>query len=171
MRLHTAMTTMQPRTPPPDWQRVSEGLRRFALALTGRSDAADELTQQTLAHLLARSPEKAAHAGYARRTMTRLWLDDQRSLRRRVRRYSLVARHAVAPPTGAERMANAEMAGAVRARIESLPPQQRAALVLRLIEDLDYEQVAEAMGTSVEAVRANLHLARRAVSRAMGEAP
>jgi RNA polymerase sigma-70 factor (ECF subfamily) len=150
-----------------DWGRVRDALRRTALGLTGRSDDADELAQQTFAHLLARAPDKLEHAGYVRRTMLRLWLDEQRSLGRRLRRCALVARQAVARGPG-EDAADAELTGAVRERIAALPAQQRAALVLRLVEGLEYEQIAEATGTSVGAVRSNLHLARRALGKAFG---
>jgi len=42
-------------------------------------------------------------------------------------------------------------------------------LVLRLVEELDYEQIAETLSCSVETVRANLHVARRHVRETMGE--
>lgn len=169
MRLHAAIPMMNPRTdPPPDWQKVSEGLSRFATALTGRADEADELTQQTLAHLLARAPEKASHTGYARRTMTRLWLDRQRSWRRRLQRHAMIARDSISPPP-ADGMSDAELTGLLRRKIDLLPSRQRAVLVLRLIEGLEYEHIAEALGTSVQAVRANLHLARRTLARSLGD--
>jgi RNA polymerase sigma factor (sigma-70 family) len=171
MRLAAAAMMKHPHSsqPPPDWQLLSEGLRRYALALTGRTQDAEELAQQTLSHLLARAPEKASHVGYARRTMTRLWLDEQRSIRRRLRRYALLARRAIeSSPAGAS-MTDAELSSILSRRIETLPPQQRAVLVLRLIEEMDHEHIAEALGTSVAAVRANLHLARRAVARSMGD--
>jgi RNA polymerase sigma-70 factor (ECF subfamily) len=168
MRFAAAMPKMNPRSQPsPDWQLVSDGLRRYALALTGRTEEAEEQAQQTLAHLLARAPEKAGHVGYARRTMTRLWLDTQRSMRRRLRRYALLAREAVAPDAVAGRVPETEMGGLLRRRVELLPAQQRAVLVLRLVEGLDYGQIAEALGSSVSAVRANLHLARRSLARSM----
>jgi RNA polymerase sigma-70 factor (ECF subfamily) len=170
MRLHTAMINHPPRSqPPPDWQLVSEGLRRYALGLTGRKDEAEDLAQQTLAHLLARAPEKAAHAGYARRTMTRLWLDGQRSVRRRLRRYSMLARRALESRETAESMTDAEQTIAAARRIELLPPLQRAVLVMRLVEGMEYGHIAEALEMNIGAVRANLHLARRAVARSMGE--
>lgn len=171
MRFPTAMT-MDPRTQPtPDWDLVSRGLRRFALGLTGRADLAEDLAQQTIAHLLARNPEKAAHLGYARSTMTRLWLDEQRSLGRRVKRYAMAARLAISRQADREGRTDSELASSLHERIAALPPAQRAALVLRLVEGLGYEQIGEALGSSTQAVRANLHLARRSIARSMGELP
>lgn len=71
----------------------------------------------------------------------------------------------------ADRLSTAEGHHAVRQAIASLPPKQRAALVLRLVEDLDYEVIAETLGCSVEAVRAHLHLGRRRVRAVLGEQP
>ena len=169
MRLH-AVTPMIPsrNDPPADWQQVSERLHRFALALTGRAEEADELTQQTLAHLLARAPEKASHAGYARRTMTRLWMDRQRAWRRRLQRHAKIACEAMSRPV-ADGMSDRELSAMLRRRIDLLPAQQRAVLVLRVIENLEYEHIAEALGTSIAAVRANLHLARRTLARSVGD--
>lgn len=170
MRLPTAMMNHTPRSQPPtDWQVVSEGLRRYAIALTGRSDEAEDLAQQTLAHLLARAPDKASHVGYARRTMTRLWLDGQRSLRRRLRRYALLARQSVEPRVDAEGMTDGERSTSVARSIEILPPMQRAVLVMRLVEGMEYEHIAEALETNVGAVRSSLHLARRTLARSMGD--
>ncbi len=47
--------------------------------------------------------------------------------------------------------------------IDSLPARQRAALLLRVVEGLSYEAIAEALECEVGAVRANLHLARMKV--------
>ena len=48
-----------------------------------------------------------------------------------------------------------ELWGAVR----SLPPKQRIAVVHRHVLDRPYEEIAEVMGTSEEAARANVHAA------------
>ena len=46
-----------------------------------------------------------------------------------------------------------ELWGAVR----SLPPKQRVAVVHRLVLDRPYKEIAEVMGTTEEAARANVH--------------
>jgi RNA polymerase sigma-70 factor, ECF subfamily len=155
----------------PDWQGLSAGLRRYALALTGRLEDAEDLTQQTFAALLAKQPDKADHVGYARQTMTRLWLDSQRSLRRRLARLARLAQHAAVPRIGADNLSDAEQVELVRRRIDALPARQRVVLVLKLIEGLEYEHIAETLGCSVQSVRASLHLARRAVAATLGDEP
>ncbi len=49
-----------------------------------------------------------------------------------------------------------ERAAAVRAAVQSLPPRQRTALVLRTYHELSHQEVAAIVGTSVGAVKANV---------------
>jgi len=53
------------------------------------------------------------------------------------------------------RLLRGERAAEVRAAIARLPKKQRAALVLRIYHDLPHDQIAEIVGTSVGAVKAN----------------
>jgi RNA polymerase sigma factor (sigma-70 family) len=47
--------------------------------------------------------------------------------------------------------------------VRELPPKQRAAVAHRFVADLPYRDVAEAMGTSEEAARRNVHEGLRAL--------
>ena len=51
--------------------------------------------------------------------------------------------------------------------IASLTPQQRAALLLREVEGLTYEQIAKVLGVSVAAVKSRLNRARMEIALAM----
>ncbi|MFL6280962.1 MAG: RNA polymerase sigma factor [Vicinamibacterales bacterium] len=53
------------------------------------------------------------------------------------------------------RLLRGERAAAVRAAIARLPKKQRAALILRIYHELPHDQIAEIVGTSVGAVKAN----------------
>lgn len=55
-----------------------------------------------------------------------------------------------------ERLMSAERAARVRAAIAQLPRKQRAALVLRMYQEMSYLEIAEAVGSSVGAVKANV---------------
>lgn len=153
-----------------DWEMVSRRLNRYAAALCGNQVEAEDLAQQTLASLLAKRPAKADHMGYARRTLTRLWLDQQRSLRRRFARAVAAASARVGtmvlPHAPAEMH---EQVREVREAIDALPPRQRVIITLRLVEGLDYQAIADAMECDVGAVRASLHLARARVRAVLGE--
>jgi len=147
------------------------GRCRMALALTRSCDDADDLVQQTLVTLLAKQPDRASHAGYARKTMIRIWLDLQRSLRRRVRRVARLALTTATWHTDQDLLSMSDQHDRVLRAMDTLPPQQRAALVLRLVEELDYQEIATVLDSSVQSVRANLHLGRQRVRRLVGEAP
>jgi RNA polymerase sigma-70 factor (family 1) len=58
---------------------------------------------------------------------------------------------------------NAEMAGLVKRIIAELPDLQRTIIHLRDIEQLEYEEIAEATGMNVNAIRVNLSRARKKV--------
>jgi RNA polymerase sigma-70 factor, ECF subfamily len=58
-----------------------------------------------------------------------------------------------------------ERFAAVARHVASLPPEQRAALVLRDFEGLSYEQVADALEVSAAAVKGRIHRARLTVLR------
>ncbi len=53
-----------------------------------------------------------------------------------------------------------ELAGAIQAAIQQLPADQRATLVLADIEGLDYQEIADAMGTALGTVKSRLSRAR-----------
>lgn len=134
-------------------------LRAKARILGADSHEAEDLAQETIARILARAPEKQGHIGYATQTLTRLWLDQQRTLRARARRLRRLAASAVSSPASIYISDDARSAIVFNA-IRLLPPKQRAALVLRLVEGLGYASIAEAIGCTEEAARASLHEAR-----------
>jgi RNA polymerase sigma-70 factor (ECF subfamily) len=52
----------------------------------------------------------------------------------------------------------------VRRALDSLPPRQRTALILRYYEDLDYREIAQSMNTSVKSVERLLARGRKALA-------
>ncbi len=54
-----------------------------------------------------------------------------------------------------ERLLKQERAALVRSAIARLPRKQRATLILRLYHDMPHQQIAEVLGSSVGAVKAN----------------
>jgi len=57
----------------------------------------------------------------------------------------------------------------VLAAVDRLPAKQQQALVLRRYQGLGYDEIAAIMGGSVEAARANVHLAQERLRRWLGE--
>jgi len=160
-----------PSAPDPRWRAICECLQRCARGLTDRAEDADDLVQQTIAALLARRCDLALHAGYARRALVRVWLDQQRALRRRLVRLARVAAALRRHHCDADQIEQAEQMERVRDAIRCLPTRQRAVIVLRLIEELDYDEIAEVLGISRPNVRSTLHAARARIRRALGERP
>lgn len=64
-----------------------------------------------------------------------------------------------APPTD-ERAARSEMSECVREFVDRLPARYRAVLVLSDVEELSDREIADVIGTSVEAAKIRLHRAR-----------
>lgn len=169
--MHARMTISPPTTSPTEWAHLAGMLHGLARGLTGNAAEREDLVQETLVVLLAKAPGKVGHLGYARTVLVRTWLDRQRSLRRRLKRVAFLAASSAAHHVDPRPLDDDELRDQARCAIERLPPRQRAAIVLRLVEGLGYGQIAEVMGCDVGVVRANLHLARAAVRRAVGGTP
>jgi RNA polymerase sigma factor (sigma-70 family) len=151
----------------PDWDTTHAALRRIAGALARDPHEADDLTQQTVLKLLAAAPSDSRPLAYARQIMIRTWMDRQRSARRRLRRLAHVAARTAAGVFARDPIEADEVRLRVRSAMAALPPRQQAALVLRVIEELDVPEIAQALDCSAEAVRASLHLARRRVRESL----
>jgi RNA polymerase sigma-70 factor (ECF subfamily) len=64
-----------------------------------------------------------------------------------------------------------ERARAVRRAIQALPRKQRATLVLRMYHELSHQQIADILGSSVGAVKANFFHALGNLKRILGSEP
>jgi RNA polymerase sigma-70 factor (ECF subfamily) len=68
-----------------------------------------------------------------------------------------------------EAMMKAERAGRVRGAIAQLPPKQRATLILRTYHEMSHQEIADVLGSSVGAVKANFFHALANLKRLLGE--
>jgi RNA polymerase sigma-70 factor (ECF subfamily) len=66
-----------------------------------------------------------------------------------------------------ERMADREIRARVDAAIEKLSPEHRTVIVLREIEGLDYQEIADAVGCSIGTVMSRLFYARKKLQGAL----
>lgn len=160
----------------PSGQAAREALARLyrcAAALCGPGEQAEDLAQQAVVAILTSAPDKLDHAGYGRKVVTHAWLTRQRTLARRTRRLAAIAAkesarlashqaHAARTPAN-----HANHAKEIRRALDALPPKQRAALVLRVVEGLTYQQIAAATDSTPDAARANVHIARSKVRNAL----
>ena len=128
-------------------------LRRAAYLMCGDPDQAEDLLQEALIALAERW-EKVEHPdAFVRTVIYRQRVSWWRRTRKEVLREHLPE---VGQDDGAERRARE---AEVRDALRSLPPRQRAALVLRYFEDLTEAQAAEAMGVAVGTVKSLSHQA------------
>ncbi len=67
-----------------------------------------------------------------------------------------------------ERVLRQERGVQVRAAIAQLPPKQRATLVLRIYQDLSHDEIAQVLGSSVGAVKANFFHALGNLKKILG---
>jgi len=68
-----------------------------------------------------------------------------------------------------EQLEAARTHAALERALGELPERQRAALLLRAHEDMGYEDIAAALGTSVASVKSLLHRARETLLAKLGE--
>ena len=143
----------------PPFQRLLEEHRtdvlRFLVASVGRQ-AAEDCFQETFLSALRAYPDLRDASnlrGWLLTIATRKALDHWRGERRRPVPVEVVPERA-APETAD---GDPELWHSVR----TLPPMQRAAVIHRYVLDLSYAQVADALGISEDAARANAYEGRR----------
>ena len=130
----------------------STGLLRVAYLLTGDRHAAEDLLQEVLEQMYVRWRRiEGAPEAYARRALVNRATNRWRSRARRPET-PFEARHEQPRPDHGEDVA---LRSAVLAALRDLPARQRAAVVLRYLDDLPVHEVAEALGCSEGTVKSN----------------
>ncbi|HKQ61512.1 MAG TPA: sigma-70 family RNA polymerase sigma factor [Candidatus Polarisedimenticolaceae bacterium] len=145
-------------------------LLRLALRLTGRREEAEDLVQDTLVRAL---PALRGFQGQARlstyliRALGNLWKNSLRS-RSRSRLVGWFRRRGEEPdlqPTALDRLVAADRAEAIRRAVGRLAADRRWTLLLREVDELSYEEIAEITGVPVGTVRSRLARAREELRR------
>jgi RNA polymerase sigma-70 factor (sigma-E family) len=136
-------------------------LLRFGYLLTGSRDEADDAVQTALAQALA-SWDRVSRAGdperYVRRMIANAHVSGWRAFGRRM---SPVAE--VRGEQGVDLSESITRHDAVWQVCRSLPERQRAAVVLRFYEDLDYPEIAATLECAEATVRSYVHRALAAL--------
>jgi RNA polymerase sigma factor (sigma-70 family) len=149
-----------------------EPVRAFLRGMVGPNEAEDCLQETFMAALRA---YPRAHAGNLRSWVFTIAHRKVIDHHRAASREQPVAdvQHAVdrrnsAPPADA-RLGMSPRHSAIWAAVAALPPGQRAAVVLRFAADLRYREVGEALGTSEESARRNVHEGLKKLRRSAAE--
>lgn len=155
---------------------VLNTVRRFV----GDTGRAEELTQEVFLRLWRAAPRYEPSAAFKTWLYTIVRRLCWNELRKAGREISIdeeiggtlesgpaggrVTRMAGEGPLPEERLLASERAAAVREAIGELPPAQRLAVIFRRYEELSYEEIAQAMETTVPAVKSLLVRARRSLA-------
>jgi RNA polymerase sigma-70 factor, ECF subfamily len=162
-----AAATFKPTVTPNDSIEEHVGsVYRYALRLTGRSDAAEELTQETMLRgwrNRRRLREPRAARVWLLRIATNLWNDELR--RKKFQAVALAEEPPCPRPLPAAASDDRENVRLALTEMDELPPRQRQVLFLATCEGLDHAEVAMILEISEAAVKANLSLARKEMRR------
>jgi RNA polymerase sigma-70 factor (ECF subfamily) len=148
--------------------RYSPGLRFFLRSLADQPAAADDLLQETWFDVYRkvnrlRRPEAFAAWLY------RIARDKAYRHRRRRRRHEIAIPDdaafdgSLAADDGDDPRFTPEDAANVRAALDGLPAEHREVLILRFMEDMTYEQIADVLARPVGTVRSRIHYAKLAL--------
>jgi RNA polymerase sigma-70 factor (sigma-E family) len=141
-------------------------LYRYAYLLTGNHADAEDIAQQTWVKAYrswSRVRGSDSPTAYLRRMLTNTYLSQRRPKARRLELLTdALPELAPTPASGPEeRMV-------LWPHVRSLPPRQRAVIVLRYYEDLSEEQIADALGCSPGTVKSTAHHALKTLRAAIG---
>jgi len=159
-------------------------LFRLAMRMTGRREEAEDLVQETLVRslpALKRFEGRAKLSTYLIRALGNLWKNRLRSKKRsrlvewfRGKQRDGGETQELDPadtaPSPHELLERRDRAEQVRGAVERLEPARRWTLLLREVEELSYEEIAEVTGVAVGTVRSRLARARSDLRRLLMEA-
>jgi RNA polymerase sigma-70 factor (ECF subfamily) len=162
------------RQSPPAFARLAERhraeIQRYLGRLLGNDADAQDACQETFLRA-QRAFARLVPGSNARAWLYRIATNAARNAARgRSRRTARIADVALdglpadATATPEDRM----QLRAVARAAEALPPRQRAALVLRQFQDLDYAEIAATLGGTEAAARANVYQALKKLRSALG---
>jgi len=158
--------------------RRHEGtVRSILYRIVGNADDAEDIAQETFIRVYENLPR------FRGRSSLKTWIlriasnrarDVLRRRRRRPVAVSLDRASTRAAATAEDaspeaRLSLSEKTRRLAACIEQLPFKQRSALVMKIIGEMGYEEIAEVLGTTRNSVKSNVHLARRRLLAMLGE--
>jgi len=135
-------------------------VHRFLYRLCyGHRQDAEDLCQETFLRAYrayGRLEGEANHRAWLYRIAYNAFLNS----RRRARPTELAEELAAAPDDGGD---GRELVAAIATFVQTLPPKQRAAMILRHVEGRGYDEVARVLGCSEDSARANVFQAVKKV--------
>jgi len=139
------------------FQRYAPRVYRTALRITGDAAEADDATQEVFLRVhdqLHRFEERSSFSTWIYRVTVNLAIDRTRTKARRPG--SIDGVDAQAPDSATAPAERGDLERAVIAALSGLSEKLRTALVLRYLEDLSYEEIADVLECSIGTVKSRL---------------
>lgn len=153
-------------------RRHQEGLYRYALGMVGSPDAAADLVQDSFIRAFSRlatceDPER--YAAWVFRILRNLSLDYLKDRRRQVVPLDPEMPYAADGEDPQLALEREELRRSVARALAELPQAQREAFLMKHVEDLSYEEMADRTDASVSALKMRVMRAREALHAMLGE--
>jgi RNA polymerase sigma-70 factor (ECF subfamily) len=147
------------------YRRYAGDVRRFALYLSGDAGMADDITSDTFVRAWTatgriRLPTVKSYLFTIARN---LYLDTQRRAARDTELSEDVPDMRI---SAEQQMERSEEASVVLAALQQLPELDRAVLLMRALDGMPYEDIAETLGIPVAGARVKVHRARQKLMQA-----
>lgn len=142
-------------------KRYQQPIYYFLLRLTRREEDARDLSQRTFIRAmqaLDRFEGRSSFKTWLFQIASNLSRNHHRDTTR-VQTVEVEDDTLVSEPFALDHMMGEEMRGQLREAVESLPPRQKAVLLLRVYQDMPFQDIADREGITVGNARVNFHLA------------
>ena len=141
------------------YQQYASDVRRFVLFLSGDPVIADEITSDTFvsAWLARERIRQPTVKSYLFAIAQNLYRDLQRRRERHAELDEHMTDKRISAQTHMEQTAEVR---AVLAALQQLSEMDRTALLMRALDEMPYEEIAETLGISVVAAKVKVHRAR-----------
>jgi len=145
------------------FEQHKDAVYRFAWRMTASPEAAEDIAQEVFLSLVRRPDSFDPARGSLRAFLLGAARNQARKRFREEQRWDVLEDDdfAFEPAT------YVDVAAAVGAAVQALPPLQREALILAEYEDLSLEEIAGAVEAEIGTVKARLHRARENLRKAL----
>ncbi|HXG67461.1 MAG TPA: sigma-70 family RNA polymerase sigma factor [Blastocatellia bacterium] len=154
------------------FQAHKDRVYSIALHFSGDAAAASDITQQVFLKLftiIGQFRYQSEFTTWLYRIVANACIDEQRKRRRFVPvSHTVEVKKMAATGSQEERYRRREIADSVQQAIAELKPKLRLPILLKYVEDLSYEEIAEVLGCSKGTVASRLNRGHKALARKLG---
>ncbi|MEW6126276.1 MAG: sigma-70 family RNA polymerase sigma factor [Acidobacteriota bacterium] len=144
----------------------------IALHFSGEEAMAKDITQQVFLKLFTTIKQfrfDSQFSTWLYRIVANACIDEQRKRRRFIPfAQGVEVRDMIASGSQEERLIQRQISDSVRAAIGDLSPKLRLPILLKYVEGLSYEEIAETLGCSIGTVSSRLNRGHKALARKLG---